>query len=81
MADHHDAEAGALEHLIQRIDALPASQERRDTFQTLLDTVSHHAKEEESEVFPAAQAAFGDEVAQRLDVNFKAEKKRVTEAA
>ncbi len=82
MADHHDAEANQLEHLIRTIDDLAiGSPHRKDTFQTLLDTVLHHAKEEETEVFPAAQEAFGAEVAQRLDANFRATKKRIADAA
>ena len=80
-ADHHDAEANQLEYLMKKIDELAiGAQERRDTFQTLSDTVAHHAKEEETEIFPKAQEAFGKEVAERLDAKFKAAKKRVAEA-
>jgi hemerythrin superfamily protein len=79
-ADHHDAEANQLEYLIRTVDELAiGSQERRDTFQRLIDTVAHHAKEEENEIFPKAQEAFGKEVAERLDVSFKAMKKQVSE--
>jgi hemerythrin superfamily protein len=81
LADHHDAEANQLEYLIGKIDELAiGAQERRDTFQKLIDTVLHHAKEEENEIFPKAQEAFGKEVAERLDEKFKATKKQVAEA-
>jgi len=81
LADHHDAEANQLEHLIKTIDELAiGAQDRRDTFQKLLDTVLHHAKEEENEIFPKAQEAFGKEVAERLDASFKRVKKQVAEA-
>jgi hemerythrin superfamily protein len=81
LADHHDAEANRLEHLIKTIDELAiGAQDRRDTFQTLIDTVGHHAKEEENEIFPKAQEVFGKEVAERLDANFKAAKQQVAEA-
>jgi len=81
LADHHDAEANTLEYLVKKIDELAiGAQDRRDTFQTLIDTVGRHANEEEHEIFPKAQEAFGKEVAERLDANFKAAKKRVAEA-
>jgi hemerythrin superfamily protein len=81
LADHHDAEANTLEHLVKKIDELAiGAQERRDTFQTLISTVGRHATEEENEIFPKAQEAFGKEVAERLDASFKATKKRVAEA-
>jgi len=82
MADHHDAEANQLEYLIRTIDELAiGAAARKEAYQKLVETVLHHAKEEESEIFPAAQKAFGDEVATRLDKAFRATKRRVAEAA
>jgi hemerythrin superfamily protein len=81
LADNHDAEATQLEYLIKKVDEVAVgAEERRDAFQALIDTVSQHANEEETEIFPTAQAVFGKEVAERLDRNFKAEKKRIAEA-
>lgn len=81
LCDHHDAEASELEQRIARIDELPvASAERRDAFAALVDTVLHHAKEEEQDIFPKAQDAIGKDKAERLDAMFLTAKRQVAEA-
>jgi len=80
-ANHHDTEAGELEALIARIDAAPInSGVRKETYQQLVDTVLHHAREEESEIFPAAQKALGKEAVEALEPRFLEAKRRVAEA-
>jgi hemerythrin superfamily protein len=78
MADHHDAEANTLEWLIAQVDELGiGTQERKDTFQRLIDTVVHHASEEESEIFPKAQEEMGKQLARTVDERFLATKEAV----
>lgn len=62
---------------------LPATTEGADMPNRIdsIDTVLRQAEDEETEIFPAAQEAFGDEVAARLDRSFRATKRRVAEAA
>ena len=81
LADHHDAEASQLEHLITQIDGLAVGTvARRDLFHTLVDTVRHHAKKEETEIFGVAQEAIGKELALELDKSFRATKKSIADA-
>jgi len=71
MADHHDIEAGELEALIGRIDSLAIdAPERRQLFQQLIDTVTHHAREEEHDIFPKAQDAIGKDQVRALEDPF-----------
>jgi hemerythrin superfamily protein len=81
-ADHHDLEAGDLEQMIRTIDTLtPASDERRQLFAKLVDTVIHHATEEEEEIFPDAQEVLGKDQAEALDTRFREAKKQIAESA
>ena len=78
LADHHDAEAGRMEQLIAQIDELAiGSDERRHLYQHLIDTVRHHASEEERTLFPRAQKAIGRERAHQLDAVFLSAKRRI----
>jgi hemerythrin superfamily protein len=78
MADHHDAEANTLEWLISQVDELAiGSRERKDAYETLVDTVLHHAAEEESEIFPKAQEEMGKDLARTVDERFRATKAAV----
>jgi hemerythrin superfamily protein len=78
LANHHDAEAGELESLIQRIDALPpTAAERHALFEQLVDKVTHHAGEEERDIFPKAQDVLGKDRAIQLEKTFLAAKQQV----
>lgn len=74
-AEHHDQEAAEMERLIERIDAAIAD-DWRPLFDQLVDTVIHHANEEESSIFPKAQEAIGDQVAKDLEPRFLAAQKQ-----
>lgn len=81
LADHHDAEAQQLEMMIANIDELAiGSSERREMFEQLIDTVLHHAREEESDIFPKAQDAIGKDVAVGLEAKFLAAKQHIAAA-
>jgi hemerythrin superfamily protein len=80
LAGHHDAEASQLEQLIARIDELAiGSSERRQVLQTLIETVRHHAREEEGDIFPKAQDAIGKDQAKLLEAKFLAAKRQLAE--
>lgn len=80
LAERHDAEAVALETLIGQVDQLAiGSQARKDTYQRLIDTVLHHAKEEEKDIFPKAQEALGKPRIEALEAPFLAAKKQIAE--
>ena len=81
LADHHDAEASELEQLITSIDELAVgAPARREMYQRLIDTVLHHAREEESDIFPKAQDAIGKDQAEALDARFLAAKQQIAVA-
>lgn len=72
LADHHDQEAKEAESMILRLDGIKTdSSEWGTLFGKLADAVLHHAKEEESDIFPKAQAVIGTTEAERLDSAFK----------
>lgn len=75
LAEHHDAEARVLDALIAQIDEMAnGSDERKELYQKLIDTVVHHAKEEEGDLFPKAQEAIGKDRAEALEAPFLATK-------
>jgi hemerythrin superfamily protein len=81
LADHHDAEATQLDQLIASIDELAiGSPMRRDAFQLLIDTVTHHAREEETDIFPKAQDAIGKDQARMLEQRLLATKRLIAES-
>jgi hemerythrin superfamily protein len=71
LAEHHDAEASELEQMITNLDALAiGSPARRELYHRLVDMVLHHAREEESDIFPKAQDAIGKPEAAALESRF-----------
>lgn len=79
LADDHDAEAAELEEQIADIDRLVVgSGVRRRAFQHLIDTVKHHAHEEERKIFRKAQQVFGKEQATAIDAKFLATKNQLS---
>ena len=81
LADHHDAEAAQMEQLIGVIDNLGiGSPARRDQYEQLVDMVLHHAREEETDIFPKAQDAIGKDKAKELEERFLAVKQQIAEA-
>ncbi|HEU4726732.1 MAG TPA: hemerythrin domain-containing protein [Kofleriaceae bacterium] len=78
LAEHHDAEASELEMQIISIDELGiGSPERRELFQRLIDAVTDHAREEETDIFPRAQDAIGKDRAQALEAPLLAAKHQI----
>jgi hemerythrin superfamily protein len=81
LADHHDDEARELDAMISRLDTLDIQSDDWTTlFDALVDTVIHHAKdEEEAKIFPAAQQALGEPRAIELDAKVLAAKQQLME--
>jgi hemerythrin superfamily protein len=81
LADHHDAEAAQLEQLIRMIDGLSVgSPARREQLERLTDMVLHHAREEETDIFPKAQDALGKAAAEELEAKFMMTKQQIAQA-
>jgi hemerythrin superfamily protein len=73
----HALEASELDLAIANVDALAFSDPAwRSTFQRLADLVEEHVEHEESDFFPQAQKALGEERANQLLPEFEAAKKR-----
>jgi hemerythrin superfamily protein len=79
LADHHDEEAGELDALIAKLDSLDAgTEEWIQLFGELVETVTHHAKEEEeANIFPTAQGVIGEARAVELDAKLLATKQQL----
>lgn len=78
LAEHHDEEVAELETLIKQVDSTDiASDTWKKAFLKLADTVRHHAKEEEHDIFPKAQKAIGRDRAHDLEEQLLTVKKRV----
>jgi hemerythrin superfamily protein len=81
LADHHDDEARELEQLILHLDATELTSRTWGTlFDHLADTVIEHAKEEESQIFPAAQEALGEARAKELEDKLLRAKMQIADA-
>jgi hemerythrin superfamily protein len=80
LAEHHDQEAAELERLIERLD-MTLSDDWRALYDQLVETVIHHAREEETDIFPKAQEAIGDQMARDLEPRFLAAKKQAMVSA
>jgi hemerythrin-like domain-containing protein len=73
IATAHAENARELEHAIQRLDAVgTASEEWPALLAELRTLVSSHVEEEESEFFPVAQEALGEDQAEALEARFTA---------
>lgn len=80
LADHHDEEAAELDELIARLDRLDVgTNEWIQLFGELVETVTHHAKEEEAKIFPIAQQVIGEARAVELDAKLLATKRQLME--
>ena len=78
LADRHEAEAGQLSALIDRIHATEmSSAEWGQLFDQLAEQVEQHVKEEEGEIFPKAQQAFGAARAKEIEPQFLATQKQI----
>jgi len=53
--------------------------ERKDRYSERVETVLHHAAEEESEIFPKAQDCMGKDLARQVDAAFRATRKAVAD--
>lgn len=80
-ADHHDDEAKELESLIGQLDAIDVDTDAWGVlFAQLADLVVAHAKDEERTIFPAAQQALGDALADELKPRFLAARQQIADA-
>jgi hypothetical protein len=79
LAEHHDQEAADMELLIEKLDMVQTL-DFQTLYLSLVDSVIHHAEEEEKEIFPKAIAAIGHEAARALDARFLAAQERVAAA-
>lgn len=71
IAEAHRDQAGELEGAIQRLDAVgPASEEWPELLDELIALVQAHVQEEETEYFPTAEAALGEDQAEALEARF-----------
>ncbi len=71
LADLHDADAKAMEMMVMNLTELPLDSELwMPLFTQLADTVVQHATEEETSIFPQAQQALGEAVAEQLNAKF-----------
>ena len=78
LADHHDADAREMERMIARLEKLDIESEAWGTlFSELTDAVVAHAGEEEQVIFPVAQQAIGEVVADDLDRKVLAAKRQL----
>ncbi|TMQ13575.1 MAG: hypothetical protein E6J90_28225 [Deltaproteobacteria bacterium] len=68
-----------MENLIEKLD-LAQALDWRALYDQLVDTVIHHAEEEEKEIFPKALDAIGDQTAKDLDERFLAAKQHAASA-
>jgi hypothetical protein len=67
----HSNHASELEELISEVDALaPQSAEWKPALMRLIETVKEHVELEETQFFPAAQEAMGEEAARLLEKPF-----------
>jgi hemerythrin superfamily protein len=81
LAEHHDQEARELEMLIATLDVTDIhSATWGEVFDRLVNTVIHHANEEEETIFPAAQKAIGEARAKELEASFLRTKKKIADA-
>jgi len=75
LADRHQQDADRLEAQIERLQQIPiASAEWGQQFDQLVTLVEQHVAEEESEIFPRAQEALGEDRARELEAPFMAAK-------
>lgn len=81
LADHHDEEARQLDAMIAQLDTLDMqSNDWLQQFGQLVETVTHHAKnEEEAKIFPVAQRALGEARAIELDAKVAMAKQQLSE--
>jgi hemerythrin-like domain-containing protein len=80
LALHHNDEAQKLASLIGKIQELDFDDPLwGPTLEQLVQLVKHHVQEEENEIFPAGQAALGDEKVEALNKSYLAKKKAVLE--
>jgi len=76
LADRHDLDASELEAQIDNIDGeIIDSAAWGQQFATLVEMVSEHVRDEESEIFPAAMDVLGEERARSLEPQFMEAKK------
>jgi len=82
LADHHDQEALELDALIGRLDTVDVQSDAWTTlFKQLVETVLHHAKdEEEAKIFPIAQRVLGEVRAVELDAKVLLAQQKLVES-
>ncbi|HZU84656.1 MAG TPA: hemerythrin domain-containing protein [Polyangiaceae bacterium] len=75
IADNHDREAGQLEQMLDDLNATSYDDSAwASKFGKLVDLVSHHAKEEENDFFPAASKVIGKDEAEQMKTRYETTK-------
>jgi hemerythrin superfamily protein len=78
LADRHEAEAGQLSTLIERIQATAMSTGTwTQLFEQLCDLVTQHVNEEQNQIFPRAQDVIGAARAEQIGPMFLATQKQI----
>lgn len=78
LVEQHDADARALEQMIDRLETLVIDSEAWGAlFTELTEAVVTHAEKEEQVIFPAAQKAIGEVATEDLDQRFLAAKRQL----
>jgi hemerythrin superfamily protein len=78
LADRHEAEAGQLSTLIERIQATAMSTETwTQLFDRLCELVEQHVNEEQNQIFPKAQDVIGAARAEQIGPVFLATQKQI----
>ncbi|HEU4727947.1 MAG TPA: hemerythrin domain-containing protein [Kofleriaceae bacterium] len=81
VAERHEAEAGQLSAMVDRIHATEISTTSwGQMFDELVEMVEQHVRLEENEIFPRAQEAIGSSRAKELDARFLTVKKQLAMA-
>ncbi|MGH7270000.1 MAG: hemerythrin domain-containing protein, partial [Polyangiaceae bacterium] len=79
-AEMHENEAGTIERMIQRLDAIDYDDpEWGSSFTALEDAVSRHVKEEEGEYFPAACRTLGKRVTEAMTAHYALKRKSIAD--
>lgn len=80
IAEHHASEASELRTQLDTLSATAVdSSSWQDEIERLVELVTHHVKEEESEYFPAGQRAFGDRADEMLKEYLRTKEQALTD--
>jgi len=80
IAAHHASEASELHDHLERLSGTAVDGSAwQENFDRLVELVTHHVKEEESEYFPAGQRAFGERADEMLAQYLQTKERKLDE--